>query len=175
MPGTLRRRATIGAISLMLAVPLGLAAPTAGAAEKPAAKSAAAKTATAKTFAQLKAQNEIVNGLRVQNLSGSSGVWVMIDNKRYGVPNMVTYNNLFYNWNIQVVYDFENIPVGGHLTHDAHLITSPSSDTVWLLTGGQKRGITGPAFSKYQFDGNKIQSVRDIVLDSIPRGLNVAL
>ncbi|AZK94615.1 MULTISPECIES: hypothetical protein [Streptomyces] len=170
MSGTLRRRATIGAISLILAVPLGLTAPAAGAAEKPAKN-----TTAAMTVAQLQQNYGDLNGLRLQNVDGTSGVWVVIDGKRHGVPDMWTYNNLFANWKIVTLYDLYNIPYGGHLTHDAHLITSPSSDTVWLLTNNEKRGITGRAFAKYEFDGNKIQSVRDIVLNAIPRGPNIDL
>ncbi|QDY79916.1 hypothetical protein [Streptomyces qinzhouensis] len=166
MSGALRRRAAVGAISLILAVPLGLAAPSAaGAAEKPAAK----------TVAQLQQDYRNLNGLRLKNLDGSSGVYVIIDGKRFGVPDMVTYNNLWSNWNVIPVIDLYNIPYGGHLSHDAHLISSPSSDTVWLLSNGQKRGITGRAFAKYEFDGNKIQSVRDIVLGAIPQGPNLDL
>ncbi|MEU5977771.1 hypothetical protein [Streptomyces sp. NPDC047315] len=163
MPTTIRRRATLGALSLLLAVPLGLAAaPAAGAAESPVSK----------TVAQYQQDWNSLNGYRLRQV-GTQAIFVVIDGKRRWVPDMSTYNNLFGTMNIHEVVDLYRIPDGGPLSSGAFLATAPSSDTVWLISNGLKRGITGPAFAKYEFDWSKIEMLRDVVLNAIPQGPNV--
>ncbi|MFE3070492.1 hypothetical protein [Streptomyces sp. NPDC059247] len=160
MSGTLRRRTAVGVISLALAVPLGLAAPAAGAAERPATA----------TVAPSQQDYSVYNGRRLEDAAGIMGIWLVIDGKRWGIPDMQTYNNLFYNANTLKVIGLENVPFGGHLSHDAHLIKSPSTGTRWLFSNGQRRYIMSSAFTAYQFDASKVQPLRDSVLDSIPMG-----
>ncbi|MEW1695887.1 hypothetical protein ACIQCR_20740 [Streptomyces sp. NPDC093249] len=161
MSVTLRRRTAVGVISLALAVPLGLAAPaTAGAAERPA-------TVTA---AQIQVDPHAYNGRRLEDALGVMGIWVVIDGKRWGIPDMQTYDNLFYNANTLKVVDLESIPFGGQLSHDAHLVKSPTTGARWLLSNGQRRYIMTSAFTAFQFDANKVQPLRDVVLNSIPMG-----
>ncbi|MFF3752438.1 hypothetical protein ACFYYH_18585 [Streptomyces sp. NPDC002018] len=178
MPRSLGRRVSLGAISLILAVPLGLgAALTASADEAPVrAKTVAELSATeapvrAKTAAV--ADRPELNGYRIKSVTGAT-IYVVIDGKRRAIPSGPTYLNLFNSYvGVQHVIDIESITDGGPLSDGAILATSPSSDTIWLISNGLKRGITGRAFEKYAFDWHKVVTLSDIVLNSIPQGPNI--
>ncbi|MFJ2782531.1 hypothetical protein ACIQCR_07135 [Streptomyces sp. NPDC093249] len=174
MSVTIRRRAALGALSLILAVPLGLAsAPSAGAADAPVARSAG--QGAARSVAQYRSDWNGLNGFRLRQV-GTTAIHVVMDGQRRLIPDTGTYYNLFKNTaNIQQVIDLYSIPDGGPLSSGAILAGSPSSDSIWMITDGTRRGITGRAFEKYQFDGAKIEGLRDIVLFSVPQGPNIDL
>ncbi|GAA2333112.1 hypothetical protein [Streptomyces violaceusniger] len=159
-----RRRALLGAVSLVVAALLGLVA-------SPAAHATGAAAATQNSSAQIQGEHPELNGYRIKTVN-SSAVYLVLDGKRRGIPNEATYFNLFRSWDgIQNVIDIDRIDDGGNLSDGAMLAKSPSSATVYLVSNGIKRGITSAAvFDKYSFDWDKIVTVSAVVLDAVPNG-----
>ncbi|WP_330174753.1 hypothetical protein OG875_15115 [Streptomyces sp. NBC_01498] len=180
MSSTLGRRASLGAVSLALAIPLALGtAFPASAAEAPAGARTVAELSAAEGAARTTkgavADRPELNGYRLKTL-GSMTVWIVIDGKRRGIPGDATYLNLFHSYDgVQQVIDLASITDGGPLSVGAILADAPSSDTIWLISNGQKRGITGRAWARYGFDGSKVRMLEDLVLNSIPQGPNIDL
>ncbi|WP_413812556.1 hypothetical protein [Streptomyces sp. OE57] len=159
-----RRRALLGAVSLVVAALLGLVA-------SPAAHAAGAASAAQGSSAQVQGEHPELNGYRIKTVN-SAAVYLVLDGKRRGIPNEATYFNLFRSWDgIQNVIDIDSIDDGGNLSDGAMLAKSPSSATVYLVSNGVKRGITSAAvFDKYSFDWDKIVTVSAVVLDAVPNG-----
>ncbi|MFJ9429627.1 hypothetical protein ACIRQY_08170 [Streptomyces sp. NPDC101490] len=173
MSVTIRRRAALGALSLILAVPLGLAsAPSAGAADAPVARSVG--QSAPQSVAQYRSDWNSLNGYRLRQV-GTTAIYVVMDGQRRLIPDMATHTNLFGNSNVQQVIDLYSMPDGGPLSSGAILATSPNSDSAWLISNGIKRGITFRAFEKYEFDWSKIRMLQDVVLFSVPQGPNLDL
>ncbi|MET4923002.1 hypothetical protein P3L51_11685 [Streptomyces sp. PSRA5] len=179
MSSTLGRRASLGAVSLALVLPLALGtAFTASAADAPSGARTVAELSaaegSARTTKAAVADRPELNGYRLKTV-GSMTIWVVIDGKRRGIPGN-TYLNLFHSYNgVEQVIDIASITDGGPLSAGAILADAPSSDTIWLISNGQKRGITGRAWERYAFDGGKVRMLDDLVLDSIPQGPNIDL
>lgn len=159
-----RRRALLGAVSLLMAAPLGLAA-------SPAASATEARTTSQGSTAQIQGEHPELNGYRIKTVN-SPAVYLVLDGKRRGIPNEATYFNLFRSWDgIQNVIDIDRIDDGGNLSDGAILAKSPSSAAVYLVSNGMKRGITSAAvFDKYSFDWDKIVTLSAVVLDAVPNG-----
>ncbi|WP_405987341.1 hypothetical protein [Streptomyces sp. NBC_00872] len=112
-----------------------------------------------------------LNGYRIKSVTGAT-IYVVIDGKRRAIPSGATFLNLFNSYEgVQHVIDIESITDGGPLSEGAILATATA--TVWLITNGLKRGITGRAFEKYAFDWGKNVRLSDIVLNFIPQGSNI--
>lgn len=159
-----RRRALLGAVSLLVAALLGLAA-------SPAATAAGAQATAKGSSARIQGEHPELNGYRIKTVT-SAAVYLVLDGKRRGIPNEATYFNLFRSWDgIQNVIDIDRIDDGGNLSDGAMLAKSPSSATVYLVSNGVKRGIASAAvFDKYSFDWDKIVTVSAVVLDAVPNG-----
>ncbi|MGV9855775.1 hypothetical protein ACWDWU_44595 [Streptomyces sp. NPDC003442] len=159
-----RRRALLGAVSLVVAALLGLVT-------SPVAHAAGAASAAQGSSAQIRGEHPELNGYRIKTVN-SAAVYLVLDGKRRGIPNETTYFNLFRSWDgIQNVIDIDSIDDGGNLSDGAMLAKSPSSATVYLVSNGVKRGITSAAvFDKYSFDWDKIVTVSAVVLDAVPNG-----
>src|ERR1700675_1641731 len=88
------------------------------------------------------------------------------------IPDPVTYNNLFRDWNSIVVdIDLVNIAVGPALTSGAVLARGSSEAAVYLISNGTKQWITSPAaMDKYDLNWNTVVLVPNALVDSIPGG-----
>jgi hypothetical protein len=91
------------------------------------------------------------------------------------IPDPTTYNNLFKTWNGVVVSDYlvDNIPSGPALTSGA-VLAKGSSPAIYLVTNNQKLWIPDPAtFEKFSFNGSKVNTVADVIINFVPTGPNV--
>ena len=88
------------------------------------------------------------------------------------IPDPVTYNNLFRDWNSIIVdIDLVNIAVGPALTSGAVLARGSSEAAVYLISNGTKQWITSPAaMDKYDLNWNTVVLVPNALVDSIPGG-----
>ena len=131
-----------------------------------------ATAATTSAFTQEQASQ--LDGQRVVFLGDvdRGAVYLVDRGTRRHIPDPDTYNSLFRSWDgIYQAIDPDSIPVGAPLTSGAVLMKGESSDTVFLVESGKKRGIPSPAvMDKYDFDWNKIHVVPQIVANSIPDG-----
>lgn len=112
------------------------------------------------------------NGLRIK-IKDSVAIFLVIDGYLRGIPNEMTYNNLFPDQkNILVLPPkVDNLPVGSNLSSGAKLIKSTDSNTIYLFTDKLKRPIASPnIFKKYYFDSSKVQSLDSNVVDALPNG-----
>ncbi|HEY7554932.1 MAG TPA: PASTA domain-containing protein [Candidatus Binatia bacterium] len=111
-----------------------------------------------------------LHGRRLQSL-GSPAVYLILDGKRYLIPDAATYSNLFRNWEGIEAFDLSAISDGGTLSSDAKLARSKEEPTVYLITNGRKHWITSPqAMDTYNLDWNKIVYLDRSVIDSFARG-----
>ena len=111
-----------------------------------------------------------LHGRRLQS-PGDPAVYLVLDGKRYRIPDEATYANLFRDRSRIETIDLSAIPVGGTLSGYAKLARSADAPAVYLLTNDRKHWITSPqAMDHYNFDWNKIAILPRPVLDSQPRG-----
>ena len=92
------------------------------------------------------------------------------------IPNADTYNNLFRNWEgiHQAEVLLNQIPATDTLSKGAMLIRGSNSTNVYLLTNGYKHFIVSVAvMDKYNFDWDKVQTLSQIIVDSIPDGVSI--
>jgi hypothetical protein len=111
-----------------------------------------------------------LHGRRLQS-PGSPAVYLILDGKRYFIPDAATYSNLFRHWDGIEAFDLSAISQGGTLSTYAKLARSAEEPVVYLITNDRKHWITSPqAMEYYNFDWNKIVYLPRPVLDSLARG-----
>ncbi len=70
-------------------------------------------------------------------------------------------------------YLVDNVPLGLALTSGA-VLAKGSGAPEYLVTNGQKLWIPSPAvFGQFYFNSGKVVTVPDVIINSIPQGLNI--
>ena len=89
-----------------------------------------------------------------------------------GIPDGETFNNLFRNWERVMRFDIPTmVPLGIGLTKGAHLARGDATNTVFLISNGQKRGITSNSvMDKYNFSWERVYVIQQIYIDSMTTG-----
>ena len=113
-----------------------------------------------------------LSGLRIKSPTDTAIYLIDPEGYRRHIPNPETYENLFRDWNgIVADINANDIARGPALSSGAVLAKSPGRAEVYLVSNGIKRHIASPAvMDKYYFDGGKVQTMSQSVLDSIPTG-----
>jgi hypothetical protein len=88
------------------------------------------------------------------------------------IPDPVTYNNLFRDWNgVVISTDIPTIARGLDLTSGAVLALAAGSAPIYIVSNGHKRWITSPAtMDKYYFSWNTVVQIPHVLVDFIPTG-----
>jgi len=112
-----------------------------------------------------------------QRVKGSNSVWVylILHGRLHLIPDATTYSNLFTNWNGISVNNYlvNNVPWGPALSSGA-ILTKGSEDWVYLVSDGKRLLIPDAAtFNTFYFAWNKIVTVPDVILESIPTGVQI--
>jgi hypothetical protein len=111
-----------------------------------------------------------LNGIRIQQ-AGSSAIYLVDRGQKRHIPDPQTFNNLFKNWSHHEVLDIDSIETGIPLPSGAILAAPIGEGTVYLLDGGCKRHVTGPAvMTKYNFNWDRVYKLPPISLANIPLG-----
>lgn len=115
-----------------------------------------------------------LNGVRIKSPSDSR-IYLVDNGVLRHIPNPETYNNLFRNWdNIVIDPHIDQISMGHPISNGAILAKSATYDNVFLIDEGTKRWITSPStMDKYNFDWGKVFILPNILLQSIPNGVNI--
>jgi hypothetical protein len=128
-----------------------------------------------------------LEGQRLKHAGGQDPIYVVIDGILRWIPNLLIFERLFRDWNIQQI-DLNNITGFNSANPNTGLYPLPSMTT--LVRGGQpevylidyrniltndrtlvKRWVPSPAFMDlYNFDWDDIANVRQIIIDAIPKG-----
>lgn len=111
-------------------------------------------------------------GLRVKLPTQPQIYLIDPDGYRRWIPNPVTYNNLFRDWN-NVVVDIaiNEIPESSALTDGAILARADGAAPVYLISNGIKRWITSPAaMDKYYFSWDRVYVLPHVMVDFIVTG-----
>jgi hypothetical protein len=114
------------------------------------------------------------DGERVKG-SNSAPVYLILHGQLRWIPDPTTYNNLFKDWNGIGVNDYlvDNVPVGLPLTSGA-VLAKGSGAAIYVITNGQKLWIPDPTvFNKFYFNSGKVVTVPDVIINSVPQGLNI--
>jgi len=114
------------------------------------------------------------DGERVKG-SNSAPVYLILHGQLRWIPDPITYNNLFKDWNGIGVNDYlvDNVPRGVPLTSGA-VLAKGSGPAIYVVTNGQKLWIPDPTvFNKFYFNSGKVVTVPDVIINSIPQGLNI--
>jgi hypothetical protein len=115
------------------------------------------------------------DGERVKG-SNSAPIYLMLNGELRWIPDPTTYNNLFKDWNGVNVNDYlvDNAPHGAALTSGAVLAIGLGTAPIYLVTNGQKLWIPNPAvFNQFYFNQGRVVVVPDVVISSVPQGVNV--
>jgi hypothetical protein len=111
-----------------------------------------------------------LHGRRLQ-ATDSPWIYLILDGKRYGIPDDAIYSNVFRNREGIETVDVSAIANGGTLSTYAKLARSADEPAVYLITNDRKHWITSPqAMDTYNFDWNKIVALPRTVIDSLARG-----
>lgn len=115
-----------------------------------------------------------LNGLRVK-MPNRPEIYLIDRGYRRWVPNPMTYNNLFRDWNgIVVDINIDEIPLAPQITSGAVLVRAAGTAPVYLVDAGVKRWIVSPAMmDKYYFAWNRVYVLPAGSVDPIPVGPNI--
>jgi hypothetical protein len=91
---------------------------------------------------------------------------------RRRVPDEAVYNRLFRDWSgISDELDLDDVPSRPPLTSATMLVRGDASNAVFLLDQGRKRRVASSAsMTKYWFDHERVQVVRQVLVDHFPVG-----
>jgi hypothetical protein len=94
------------------------------------------------------------------------------DGTRRWIPNPLTYNNLFRDWDgIVQDLDINEIDRGPDITDGAILGKAPHAAPIYLISNDVKRWVTSPAvMDKFHFSWDAVQQVAESVLEALPSG-----
>ena len=113
---------------------------------------------------------------RVVKKDGADSVYIIQGGKRHYIPNPDVYFALLVNWDkiyVMKAEELDAIPEGEPLSLDACLIKGDQSDPVYLYSNGVKCYIvSSDDFNKVGFNWDKIKTMKQSEVDSIPTGPN---
>lgn len=91
---------------------------------------------------------------------------------RRRVTDEAVYNRIFRDWSgVAEDIDLDDIPSRPPFTTATMLLRGDASSSVFLLDQGRKRRITSAAsMNKYWFDSERVQVVRQVLMDHFPVG-----
>lgn len=115
-----------------------------------------------------------LNGLRVK-FPNRPEIYLIDRGYRRWVPNPMTYNNLFRDWNgIVVDIDINEIPLAVQISSGAILVRADGTAPVYLVDQGTKRWITSPAImDKYYFAWGRVYVLPPASVYPIPVGPSI--